>query len=170
MAPLRHSPVKNDMIARSRTPEILDNAPEPSGSDDPGHHVDMRRSLAGLSIGSAPWTAPMNDRLPDDAPLYFQSHVFVCCNRRPDGHARGSCAAKGSEKLRDYMKARAKELGLPSVRVNMAGCLDRCELGPCLVIYPEGVWYQINTMADVDRVLLEHVQAGGRASGLLLPG
>jgi len=56
-----------------------------------------------------------------DPPLYFQAHVFVCCNRRPDGHKRGSCAARGSESLRDYMKARAKELGLAGVRVNMAG-------------------------------------------------
>ena len=51
-------------------------------------------------------------RLPDDPPLFFETHMFVCCNRRPDGHSRGSCAAKGSEALRDYMKARAKELGL----------------------------------------------------------
>ena len=44
----------------------------------------------------------------------YDVHIFVCCNRRPDGHARGSCAAKGSERLRDYMKARAKELGFPT--------------------------------------------------------
>ena len=42
-----------------------------------------------------------------DPPPYFEAHVFVCCNRRPDGHKRGSCAASGSEALRDYMKARA---------------------------------------------------------------
>jgi len=61
----------------------------------------------------------------DPAP-YFQAHVFVCCNRRPDEHKRGSCAARGSESLRDYMKARAKELGLAGERVNMARCHDRC--------------------------------------------
>ncbi len=54
----------------------------------------------------------MGTRLPDDPPLHFEMHIFVCCNRRPDGHPRGSCAAKGSERLRDYMKARVKELGL----------------------------------------------------------
>jgi (2Fe-2S) ferredoxin len=110
-----------------------------------------------------------NDRRPDDAPLYFDAHVFVCCNRRPDGHKRGSCAAKGSEKLRDYMKVRAKELGLERVRVNLAGCLDRCELGPSVVIYPEGIWYRIETTADVDAVLERHVRDGGRATDLLMP-
>lgn len=106
---------------------------------------------------------------PDDPPLYYDAHVFVCCNRRPDGHPRGSCAARGSERLRDYMKARTKELGLPRVRVNAAGCLDRCELGPCVVIYPEGVWYRIGSTADVDAVLERHVAGGGRVAELLLP-
>jgi (2Fe-2S) ferredoxin len=108
-------------------------------------------------------------RRADDPPLHFEAHLFVCCNRRQDGHPRGSCAARGSERLRDYMKARAKELGLPRVRVNSAGCLDRCELGPCLVIYPEGIWYRIGSTEDVDRVLQAHMQEGGRAFELMMP-
>lgn len=107
--------------------------------------------------------------LPADPPPYFDAHLFICCNRRPDGHPRGSCAAKGSERLRDYMKARAKELRLGAIRVNTAMCLDRCELGPCLVIYPEGIWYKIESTADVDAVLERHVAAGGRATELMLP-
>ncbi len=103
-----------------------------------------------------------------DPPLHFQAHVFVCCNRRPDGHRRGSCAARGSEELRDYMKVRAKELGLSGVRVNLAGCLDRCEFGPTLVIYPEGVWYSPQSRADVDEILAAHLVAGGRAHRLML--
>ncbi len=110
----------------------------------------------------------ISERLPDDPGLFFDAHLFVCCNRRPDGHARGSCAAKGSEGLRDYMKARAKEMGLQRLRVNSAGCLDRCELGPCLVIYPEGIWYKITTRSDVDTVLEQHVRDGGRARALML--
>jgi (2Fe-2S) ferredoxin len=101
---------------------------------------------------------------------YFAAHLFVCCNRRPDGHPRGSCAASGSEALRDYMKNRVKVLKLQNIRVNIAGCLDRCELGPCLVIYPEGVWYKITTTADVDAVLERHVRDGGRVPELMLPG
>ncbi|WP_270935537.1 (2Fe-2S) ferredoxin domain-containing protein [Falsiroseomonas oryzae] len=103
-----------------------------------------------------------------DPPAYFRAHVFVCCNRRPDGHRRGSCAARGSEDLRDYMKARAKELGLRDVRVNMAGCLDRCEFGPTLVIYPEGVWYSAKTRDDIDAILAAHLVEGGRARHLML--
>ena len=103
-----------------------------------------------------------------DPPPYYEAHVFVCCNRRPEGHRRGSCAAAGSEALRDYMKARAKELGLKGVRVNMAGCLDRCEFGPTVVIYPEGVWYQVRTREDVDAVLEAHLVRGERVSALML--
>lgn len=108
-------------------------------------------------------------QLSGDPPPFFDVHLFVCTNRRPDGHQRGSCAARGSEKLRDYMKARAKELGIPRIRVNSAGCLDRCELGPCLVVYPDGVWYRIGSPADVDRVLQAHLVEGGRARELMLP-
>ena len=110
----------------------------------------------------------MGTRLPTDPAPFFEAHVFVCCNRRPDGHERGSCAAKGSERLRDYMKARAKELGIAGIRVNSAGCLDRCELGPCVVIYPEGVWYRVDSTADVDAVLQAHLVEGGRADALML--
>jgi (2Fe-2S) ferredoxin len=67
------------------------------------------------------------------------------------------------------MKVRAKELGLSTVRVNMAGCLDRCEEGPCMVIYPEGIWYRIESTSDVDAVLEGHVMRGERLSSLMLP-
>ena len=116
----------------------------------------------------------MTDALSDlaaemqDPPAYFRAHVFVCCNRRPDGHRRGSCAARGSEALRDYMKVRAKELGLAGIRINQAGCLDRCEFGPALVIYPEGVWYSPQTREDVDAILQAHLVEGGRARHLML--
>lgn len=66
------------------------------------------------------------------------------------------------------MKARAKALGLNNVRINSAGCLDRCELGPNLVIYPEGVWYCCPTREDVDEVLQTHLVQGGRVERLLL--
>jgi (2Fe-2S) ferredoxin len=111
----------------------------------------------------------MSDRVPTDPPLYFAEHVFCCTNRRPDGHPRGSCAAKDSEKLRNYMKVRAKELGLKGTRINSAGCLDRCELGPSMVIYPEGVWYRYDNTADIDEILQKHVVEGGRVERLLMP-
>ena len=66
------------------------------------------------------------------------------------------------------MKARAKELGLAGVRVNMAGCLDRCEFGPTVVIYPEGVWYRVRTREEADAVLEAHLLRGGRVPELML--
>lgn len=103
-----------------------------------------------------------------DPPLYYRRHVFCCTNERPAGHPRGCCLAKGSLRLRNYMKARAKELGLEGVRVNTAGCLDRCELGPTMVIYPEGVWYTVRTREDMEEILQTHIIGGGRVERLLL--
>lgn len=103
-----------------------------------------------------------------DPKPHYTAHVFCCTNQRPDGHRRGSCAARGSEPLRNYMKARAKELGIPGVRINTAGCLDRCELGPVMVIYPEGVWYTYRTQTDVDEILDTHLRKGGRVERLML--
>lgn len=100
--------------------------------------------------------------------LFYKNHVFFCTNERPDGHPRGCCKAKGSEKLRNYMKAKAKELGIERTRINSSGCLDRCELGPVLVVYPEGVWYQCVTTEDVDRILSEHVIKGNPINDLML--
>ena len=105
---------------------------------------------------------------PSDPGPYYEAHVFCCTNRRPAGHPRGCCAEKGSEALRDHMKSRAKELGLKNVRINSAGCLDRCELGPTVVIYPEGVWYTYRDTADIDEILTTHVIGGGRVARLML--
>jgi (2Fe-2S) ferredoxin len=104
-----------------------------------------------------------------DPTAYFETHIFVCGNRRPDGHKRGCCASKGSERIRDYMKTRVKELGIEGVRVNQSGCLDRCEWGPCAVFYTEGVWYRLDSFEAVDRVLQTHLMAGGRVEELMLP-
>jgi len=103
-----------------------------------------------------------------DPPLYYRRHVFCCTNERPAGHPRGCCKEKGAIRLRNYMKARAKELGLSDVRINTAGCLDRCELGPTMVIYPEGVWYSYATPADIDEILQTHLIEGGRGERLML--
>lgn len=111
----------------------------------------------------------MIDTTPKNNPsLYFDCHVFACTNERPDNHARGSCAKRGSVKLRNYMKARAKELKIPGVRINSAGCLDRCELGPVIVLYPEGIWYQAKSVEDIDAILQEHLINGNRVERLIL--
>jgi (2Fe-2S) ferredoxin len=103
-----------------------------------------------------------------DPPLFYRTHVFCCTNTRPPGHPKGCCSEKGSEKLRNYMKVRVKELGLADARINAAGCLDRCSHGPTMVIYPEGVWYHYESTADVDEILETHLVKGGRVSRLML--
>ena len=106
--------------------------------------------------------------LPSDLAPYYQAHVFCCTNVRPEAHPRGSCARKNSVALRDYMKGKVKELGLSSIRVNASGCLDRCELGCTMVIYPEGVWYTYASEADIDEIISTHLQQGRRVERLLL--
>ena len=100
---------------------------------------------------------------------FFQHHIFCCTNRREPGHTRGCCAEKNAEALRDYLKLKVKEAGIPATRVNQAGCLDRCELGPCIVIYPEGVWYAPKDKADMDEIIREHLQGGRIVERLKLP-
>ena len=104
-----------------------------------------------------------------DHPLFYERHVFCCTNERPKGHPRGCCKARGAETLRNYMKARAKKMDLGArVRINRSGCLDRCELGPTMVIYPEGVWYTYRTREDIDEILDRHILRGERVDRLLL--
>lgn len=108
--------------------------------------------------------------VPETLQSFYTAHVFICTNERPEGHPRGSCAGHGSVKLRDYMKARAKEFGLAEqrIRTQQAGCLDRCELGPVLVVYPEGIWYAPRTREDIDAILLEHLRDGRPVERLML--
>ena len=100
---------------------------------------------------------------------YFRAHIFCCSNQRPPGHERGCCADKGAEKLRNFMKRRAKEMGLSDIRINNAGCLDRCAYGPVMVVYPEGVWYSPQNEADVEEILIRHLQQGEPVVRLMLP-
>jgi len=92
---------------------------------------------------------------------YYRHHMFFCCNQRAAGEA--CCNNHGSQQMRDYAKQRVKELGLSGtgkVRVNQAGCLDRCEEGPVIVVYPEEVWYTYVDRADVDEIIEEHLRHG----------
>lgn len=91
---------------------------------------------------------------------FYKFHIFCCTNARPEGHKRGSCACLGAVPLRNYLKARLKELGVDGGRVNAAGCLDRCELGPVMVIYPEGIWYNYKSFSDIDKIIEQHILGG----------
>ena len=92
---------------------------------------------------------------------YYKHHVFFCCNQRNNGEA--SCNDHGASDIRGYAKDRVKELklsGPEKVRINQAGCLDRCAEGPCLVVYPEEVWYTYVDKTDIDEIIEEHLQNG----------
>jgi len=100
---------------------------------------------------------------PADPALFYEKHIFMCTNVRPDGHPRGCCMARseeagGVEKLRGYMREKARQLGIERLRFNAAGCLDRCEFGPNMVIYPEGVWYRYESTQDIDEILETHIK------------
>lgn len=103
---------------------------------------------------------------------YYTQHLFFCTNRR-EGSARPCCAAAGSEAVRDHAKKRIKALGLAGaggVRVNIAGCLGRCDEGPVLVVYPDAIWYGYRDIADVDEIIDTHVLGGRVVEHLRLPG
>ena len=102
-----------------------------------------------------------------EAPFY-ETHVFCCVNQRPAGHPRSCCADRGGKDLQGYMKSRAKELGIKNIRVNQSGCLERCELGATMVIYPEGVWYTYDSHEDVDEILTKHILNGEKVDRLVL--
>lgn len=92
---------------------------------------------------------------------FYKYHVFFCLNRRDAPEA--CCARHNSEQMRAYAKDRVKALGLSGegrVRVNQAGCLDRCEEGPCIVVYPEGTWYTYVDKHDIDEIIDEHLVKG----------
>jgi len=101
---------------------------------------------------------------------YYQRHVFICVNQREDG--RQSCEDCKASEARDYAKKRIKELGESGkgkIRINQAGCLDRCSEGPVLVIYPEGVWYTYIDRDDIDEIINQHLLNGKKVERLLLP-
>lgn len=101
---------------------------------------------------------------------YYKHHVFFCVNRRESGE--NCCAQKGSESIQAHAKARIKALrraGPGGIRINRAGCLDRCDLGPCVVVYPEGVWYTYVDEKDVDEIIDSHLLRGQIVERLLLP-
>lgn len=92
---------------------------------------------------------------------YFEHHVFFCLNQRADGES--CCMDKGAEAAFDHMKARIKKLGLngqDKVRINRAGCFDRCDEGPLLVVYPQAIWYTFVDNDDIDEIIESHLMNG----------
>lgn len=101
---------------------------------------------------------------------YFSRHVFFCLNQRDNGE--NACAGHGAQAGFDRCKSRVKAAGLAGpgqVRVNKAGCLDRCAGGPVAVVYPEAVWYTFVDNDDIDEIVDSHLVRGQVVERLLLP-
>ncbi len=101
---------------------------------------------------------------------YFQRHIFFCLNQRDKGD--NCCAAHDAQAAFDHCKKRIKSerlSGAGKVRVNKAGCLDRCSAGPVAVVYPEGVWYTFVDKDDIDEIVESHLKKGRIVERLLVP-
>jgi (2Fe-2S) ferredoxin len=101
---------------------------------------------------------------------YFKRHIFFCLNERKNNEA--CCAQHNAQAAFDHCKARVKDLGLAGpgqVRVNKAGCLDRCSGGPVAVVYPEGVWYSYVDQSDIDEIVESHLKNGQVVERLVTP-
>ncbi len=99
---------------------------------------------------------------------FYAPHIFSCTNKRPDDHPRGSCGAKNAEALRQYLRDKLKSAGLADARANFAGCMDQCENGPVMVVYPVCVWYRADSTAAIDRIVAEHLVGGKIVTDLQL--
>lgn len=100
---------------------------------------------------------------------YYKYHVFFCTNSRESGEQ--CCEQCNATEIRSYAKAKIRDLGLSGegkVRINTAGCLDRCELGPVLVVYPEETWYCYLDREDIDEIIEKHLIGGEVVQRLLI--
>lgn len=107
---------------------------------------------------------------PQDRPSYYERHIFFCLNERPNGE--NSCSQHNAQAAFDRCKAQVKAQGLAGpgkVRVNRAGCLDRCAAGPVAVVYPEAVWYTFVDPSDIDEIVESHLKNGRVVERLLTP-
>ena len=102
--------------------------------------------------------------------VYYKHHIFFCLNERKNGEA--CCANFQAQAAFDRCKALVKQAGIGQpgqVRVNKAGCLDRCAAGPVAVVYPEAVWYSYVDLADIDEIVESHLKNGQVVERLRTP-
>ena len=100
---------------------------------------------------------------------YYKYHVFFCTNLRESG--KQCCEQCNASEIRAYAKDKIKNMGLSganNIRINTAGCLDRCELGPVLVVYPDETWYSYVDREDIDEIIEKHLVGGEVVERLLI--
>ncbi len=102
-------------------------------------------------------------------PPPFKKHIFVCLNERAPGHPKGDCTSKGSPEVLRAFKAALRAAGLDEeIRANKSGCLDNCENGCSVVVYPDGVWYGHVTPQDAKEIVEKHLVGGEPVARLQL--
>ena len=117
-------------------------------------------------VANAPTPSPSSS----PSPSYYQRHIFFCLNQRSEGE--NACTNHGAQAGFERCKAQIKAAGLAGpggVRVNKAGCLDRCAAGPVAVVYPEAVWYSYVDVHDIDEIVESHLKNGRVVERLLTP-
>ncbi|KTD14230.1 (2Fe-2S) ferredoxin domain-containing protein [Legionella israelensis] len=100
---------------------------------------------------------------------HYIKHIFICTNQKAAG--KKCCATAGADEYFDYMKSKLLEMdmhGPGKIRVSKSGCLGRCSLGPCIVVYPDGVWYNYSSFKDIDEIIHHHLLEGHLVKRLLI--
>ncbi|MDX1484503.1 MAG: 2Fe-2S iron-sulfur cluster-binding protein [Alphaproteobacteria bacterium] len=105
---------------------------------------------------------------PQDTELFYETQIFCCCNQRPEGHPRSCCADRGGREFMEAISKRVSDAGLDHVTVTEAGCMERCELGPTMVVYPDAVWYSFENESDIDEIVESHLKGGKPVDRLVL--
>jgi len=101
----------------------------------------------------------------------FEKHIFICGNQRPQGHPRGSCDPEAKGELHAKFKLALTGHGIAGTRVraNKSGCMEQCEHGPTVVVYPDAIWYGRVTPNDVEEIVASHIVGGKAVERLVLP-
>ena len=143
------------------TPSALNPIPDAADTSKPLTTLAAPGGAAGSLAGSAAESS---------AESYYERHIFFCLNEREPG--KDACANHRAQAGFDRCKSQVKSLGLSGpgkVRVNKAGCLDRCAAGPVAVVYPEAVWYTYVDADDIDEIVESHLKNGVVVERLVTP-
>lgn len=100
---------------------------------------------------------------------FYNKHLFLCTNQKAEG--KKCCANQGGAVFVDYLKSKCQEAGIygeGKVRISSSGCMGRCALGPCVVVYPEGIWYHYQNFSDLDEIIQTHLIQGKAVTRLLI--
>jgi (2Fe-2S) ferredoxin len=103
-----------------------------------------------------------------EIPQLYKYHVFACHTQRPPTHPRGSCGALGAQPLWDHLGRRIEAEGLSDVGFTASGCFGFCQVGPLMVVYPEGIWYRPQTPDDIDEIVESHFKQGKLVERLVM--